>query len=175
MEKWRQEGIIIKVAINISSKDLKNNSVMEFTQECIKQSGIDPKNIEFELTERGIIENENMVKYLLNDIRKCGLKFSLDDFGTGYNSLINLIKLPIDYIKIDKFFIDNIDDEDCKVLIKSIINTAHKRGKEIIAEGVEKKEQVEMLSRMDCDQIQGYYYSKPLLPEKLKDYILNYT
>lgn len=175
MEKWRQEGIIVKVAINISSKDLKNNSVMEFTKRCIKQSGIDPKNLEFELTERGIIENESMVKYLLNDVKKYGLKFSLDDFGTGYNSLINLIKLPIDYIKIDKFFIDNIDDEDCKVLIESIINTAHKRGKEIIAEGVEKKEQVEVLSRMDCDQIQGYYFSKPLPPEKLKEYILNYA
>lgn len=175
LKKWQEEGIITKVAINISANDLKDNSIIEYTKNCIRASQIEAKMLEFELTERTIVENENKVKHFLNDIRDMGLKTSLDDFGTGHNSLMNFMKLPIDYIKIDKFFIDNIKDIQDRLLIEGIINSAHNQGKEIIAEGVENKEQMEILNNMGCDNIQGYYFSKPLPPEDIKDFILSFN
>lgn len=172
LERWQEEGIITKVAINISSKDLKNKSIIEYIKNKLKESKINPTMLELELTERGIIENENMAEFLLNDARKNGMKISLDDFGTGYNSLITLIKLPIDYLKIDKYFIDNIEDEDNYVLINNLIRIAHNLEMKVIAEGVEKEEQIRRLKNMGCDYFQGYYFSKPLPPEEIKNLLL---
>jgi len=174
LKKWQDEGLTTKVAINISSKDLKDSSIIEYTKNCIQENQIKPTMLEFELTERSIIENENKAEQLLNEIKEFGLKISLDDFGTGYNSLLHLAKLPLDYIKIDKFFMDNIH-EIHKPLIGSIIDLTHNMGKEVIAEGVETEEQMNMLNNMGCDNIQGYYFSKPLPKEKIKEYILNFN
>jgi len=175
LKKWQDEGLTTKVAINISSKDLKDNSIIEYAKNCIEQNEIDSTMVEFELTERSLIENANKTEHLLNDIKDFGLKISLDDFGTGYNSLLHLVRLPIDYIKIDKFFMDNIGELHHECLVRSIVNLAHGLGKEVIAEGVETKEQLNMLRDMGCDNVQGYYFSKPLSPEKLKAYIFNFN
>lgn len=175
LKKWQEDGIRIKTAINISSKDLNNNSIIEYTRNCIKENQIDPAMLEFELTERTIVENENKVENLLSYIKDTGMKISLDDFGTGYNSLIHLVSLPIDYIKIDKVFIDNINNIHNRTLIQSTIDLAHNLGKEVIAEGVETEEQMKMLYSMGCDNVQGYYFSKPLPPEGIKDFILNFN
>ena len=174
LKKWQEEGIKTKISINISSKDLKDDSIIEYTADYIKVSQIEPTLLEFELTERVIVENENKVEYLLNRIKNIGIKISLDDFGTGYNSLVHLVKLPIDYLKIDKFFMDNIKDIHHRFLIKGIINLAHNLGKEVIAEGVETEGQLKLLNNMSCDSIQGYYFSKPLPPDELKEFILNF-
>ncbi|MEA5038622.1 MAG: GGDEF domain-containing phosphodiesterase [Clostridiaceae bacterium] len=171
--KWQGEGVTIKVALNMSLKDLRDDSLVIFLEESIKANNIPPSMIEIELTERGILENEKTTLIFLKRLKKLGIEIALDDFGTGYNSMIDLVKLPIDYVKIDKAFIDDITSEIHKILIESIISYSHRTGRKAIAEGVETKEQLDILKRMGCDYIQGYYFCKPVLPEDLKKYILH--
>lgn len=171
---WQAQGLQTVVSVNISSKDLSDRAIIGYTMDCIKASGINPNSLEFELTERTCAENEIREERILNEIKNNGLKISLDDFGTGYNSLINLVQLPIDTIKIDKSFVDNIQDKKYAPLIQSIIKSAHYMGVSVIAEGVESEEQVHLLKEMGCDAIQGYYYSKPLLPDKIEPFIKDY-
>ncbi|MBR0599871.1 EAL domain-containing protein [Sinanaerobacter chloroacetimidivorans] len=168
---WKSEDLITKVAINISSKDLKDDSIIDYIKEQLECKKIEPSALEFELTERTIVDNENKVGHLLGDLSNLGLKISLDDFGTGHNSLIHLVKLPIDYVKLDKFFIHNIEDINNKPLIEGVIKTVHTLGMEVIAEGVENEDQVKILKAMGCDNIQGYYFSKPLQPDAIKEFI----
>lgn len=173
IKKWQNIGLNIKVAINLSSVDLNDDSIVTYTKRYLEEYGVDPSVIEFELTERSIIEDEKRVLSVLNKIKKEGIKISLDDYGSGHNSLNYLVNssFPFDYIKIDKMFIDNIDKKQNEVLIEGIIDTAHVLGIEVIAEGVETKEQVDILKKIGCDIIQGYYYCKPLSPENLTEYI----
>lgn len=171
LRDWKKEGMQIKTAVNISSKDLKDESIIEYTRELLEENDIDPGLLEFELTERTFLDNEVNAGKLLDEISELGLKISLDDFGTGYNSLINLVKLPVDYVKLDHFMISSINDRQNRPLVEGVIRTAHTLGKEIIAEGVETEEQVRLLNRMGCDNIQGYYFSKPLPPEKVCSFI----
>ena len=177
LKKWQEEGIEIRIAINLSSRDLNDDLIVNYIRDCIKLYNVNPTFIEFELTERTLIEDEEKLLYLLNEIKGEGIKISLDDYGTGYNSLIYLVNLsfPFDYIKIDKLFIDNIANEQNKILIESIIGAVHGLGIEVIAEGVETEEQVNVLKRIGCDIIQGYYYSKPLSPEDLKTFVINFN
>lgn len=166
-EKWKQAGLEVKVALNISPKDLNNGSVINYLIEMIEKKGLDLSLLELELTERDILENIEMVIPLFNDFRKRGIKIALDDYGTGYTSLVNLFRLPMDYIKVDKSFIDRITDPSYRLAVEQIIEIAHKMKKEVIAEGVESKEQVNILRDLGCDYIQGYYLSKPLSPDEL--------
>jgi len=175
LKAWEGMGLSIKIAVNISSKDLNDESVIDYTTRCLAENQVQPENLEFELTERVIIENESKVETLLSKIKKNGMKSSLDDFGTGYNSLMQLVKLPIDYLKIDKYFTDNITDERHYALISELVVLAHKLGKEVIAEGVETKEQLEALHHMGCDNIQGYFFSKPVAPDMFFKYHRNFS
>jgi len=175
LKKWQDDGIRVKIAINISSKDLRDDSIIEYTLNCIEENQIEPSLLEFELTERTIVENENRLEHFLDRLKDIGMKISLDDFGTGNNSLIHLINLPIDYIKIDKIFIDHIEDDHNRALVDGIINLAHHLAMKVIAEGVETKEQIKILDNLDCDHIQGFYFSKPLMPEAIKGFIVNFN
>lgn len=169
IKTWQREGISIKVAINISQKDLRNDDVINYLKQSIKENALNPAMIEFELTERSVLKNEKAIGKVLNDLKEYGIKLALDDYGTGFNSLVDLIKIQVDYLKIDKLFVDNISVAVDKAIIESVINFAHKTGKEVIAEGVETKEQLKILGQMGCDYIQGYYFSRPLVPEKIKE------
>ncbi len=177
IKKWQEVGINNKVSINLSSIDLSDDSIVNYTVNCLKEHNVDASLIEFELTERSIIDDEEKTISVLKKMKEKGIKISLDDYGTGHNSLSHLIKTTnqFDYIKIDKEFIDNINEKQNEVLLEGIIETAHVLGIEVIAEGVETKEQVEILKRIGCDIIQGYYYSKPLLPEEFVSYKKNHV
>lgn len=169
LKKWQNEGIHTKIAVNISSKDLKDDSIVNFAKQYIYANNVDPGLIEFEITERALIENLDTARDLLHKIKDIGIKISLDDFGTGYNSLLNLLDLPLDYVKIDKYFVDHMSDPKGHNFLKGVIKILQNLGREVIAEGVEEKEQVDTLRAMGCDIIQGYYFSKPLSPEKLAE------
>lgn len=171
---WQDVGLGVKVAVNISSKDLNDDSVISYARECIKTSGINPQFLNFELTERVIIENEAKVKALLNEMQAMGIGISIDDFGTGYNSMIQLITLPITYLKIDKFFVDHIEHENSQAVIRETIRLAHSLKMEVIAEGVETERQLQLLETMDCDNIQGYYFSKPLSAKEYAKFAAGY-
>ncbi|NYB73324.1 EAL domain-containing protein [Sedimentibacter hydroxybenzoicus DSM 7310] len=168
IKKWKESGIHTKVSVNLSSIDLNDESIIDFTIDCLDENHIDSSLIEFELTERSIIEDVERALFVLKKMREKGIKISLDDYGSGHNSLSHLMKSSnqFDYIKIDKIFIDNIDEKQNEVLVEGIINTAHTLGMEVVAEGVETEVQVEILRKIGCDIIQGYFYSKPLPPEE---------
>lgn len=169
VKEWKERELAMKVAINISSLDLKDASIIEFTEDCLELYGVDPSFIEFELTERSIVEDEHRVVELLKRIKQMGIKLSLDDYGSGYNSLNYLVNpgFYFDYIKIDKSFIDHITEEQGKMLCEGIIKTAHVLGIKVIAEGVETEEQVNILKEIDCDIAQGYYFYKPMSKNEL--------
>lgn len=177
LKTWQDQGLEINIAINLSSKDLMDNTVLEYTKECINLYKINPRFLEFELTERSIIHDENRVFEILKEFQTLGIKVSLDDYGTGHNSLVYLVKsiFTFNYLKIDKLFTDSIMDENTKILLDGIIKAAHGLGIEVIAEGVETIEQLHILETIGCDIIQGYYYSKPLPPKELEGFILNYS
>ena len=174
MEEWQKEGMDIKVAINISPLDLLNDEFFNHLAEKLENSTVKPEFLELEITERNIYKDEEKVVDLLNRFKKLGLEIAMDDFGTGYNSLKYIFKFPFDIIKIDKYFIDAVEEYGTRILIKGIINTANQTGRTVVAEGVETRSQVEALRNLGCRIIQGYYFSKPLNPESFKKYYDEY-
>ncbi|HHZ00182.1 MAG TPA: EAL domain-containing protein, partial [Tissierellia bacterium] len=172
IKHWKSQGIDMNVSINLSSRDF-NESICEYTLNCLKCHDIEPTALEFEFTERSIIEDEERVLSELSLLKKLGVKLSLDDYGTGHNSLHYLTNpsFYFDYIKIDRAFINAITEEKTRLLISGIIDTAHVQGIEVIAEGVETHEQLKIISEINCDHVQGYYFSKAMPPESLSHLI----
>ncbi|MHC1684937.1 MAG: EAL domain-containing protein [Clostridiaceae bacterium] len=173
MSEWQRMGLNINISVNLSSKDLSNGALLEYTKKYIEKYKINPHYYEFELTERSIIENQGKSSTYLEELKKLGICISIDDYGTGYNSLLNMVSLPVDYIKIDKYFIKNMNDPQGEKLVEDMISLIHNLGKKVLAEGVETKEQLFLLQKMDCDYVQGYYYSKPVPADKVINLISN--
>lgn len=140
----------------------------------IKEFEIPSEYIEFEVTESTIIKDFNIAIKNIEKIKSYGIKVSLDDFGIGYSSLNYLKELSIDSVKIDKSFIDNlVFDDGSNVMVNYIIKLCHYFGYEVVAEGVEKREQVECLKDLDCDIFQGYYFGKPMNDTSFENEFLN--
>ena len=171
---WHDKGYEdIIVAVNISEIQLRQENFIEIVKNILAETGLDPVFLEFEITESRLMESMSTNVKILEELKKLGIKISLDDFGTGYSSLNYLKALPIDTVKIDKSFIDNIcSSYDENAITEGIILLAHRIGLNVTAEGVELKEQYELLSNEQCDKIQGYIFSKPLVPEKIEEMIL---
>lgn len=141
----------------------------------IEQHGLKASDICFELTESALAPDKRNNELLFNQLRAAGCSIALDDFGTGYSSLSYLRRIPVDYIKIDKSFIrDMSTNHDDEVLVATIIAMSKSLGKEIVAEGVETKEQLQQLTKLGCDYIQGYYFSKPLQSEHLNSFLTGF-
>ena len=157
-----------RVSINISPKQFLKDDFKEDLVKKIQNSNITNRCICLEITESLFISDKNRVIELLKGIKNNGINISLDDFGTGYSSLSLLKDLPIDEVKIDKSFVDDIlTDENAKNLVQSIIYITKTLGKITLAEGVELKEQKDLLDDLGCNLFQGYYYYKPLKKEEL--------
>lgn len=171
--QWKNAMQPIEMAINLSPKDLKTPAVVYYLIDLIKENALDPSLVEVELTERAVIEVDETMLRMIETLRELGVSISLDDFGTGYNSLVDLVAIPFDFIKIDKSFVDNIRCDDYQVLIDIMIAYAHKSGKKVIAEGVEGEVQLNILRKMGCDFVQGYYFSKPLPLNELEVFFSN--
>jgi diguanylate cyclase (GGDEF)-like protein/PAS domain S-box-containing protein len=149
-----------------------NQSENDHWLNIIKLNGLQPSDICFELTESALAPDKRNNEVLFNQLRNAGCTIALDDFGTGYSSLSYLRRIPVDYIKIDKSFITDIcsNNED-NILVSTIIAMSKALGKEVVAEGVETKEQLQLLNGLGCDYIQGFYFSRPLPGEELVNYI----
>jgi len=162
--KWRQEEKSFKkIAINISTKQLKDPEFLPTVTNLLQTTQCDPRWIEFEITESFFIDDIDEAIGILNAIIDLNITISLDDFGTGFSSLSYLKQLPISKLKIDKSFIDDIlTDEDDRAITQSIINLAKNMHLEVIAEGVETQEQEQFLKANGCEMAQGYLYSKPI-------------
>jgi diguanylate cyclase len=170
---WRDIlGINLHIAVNVSVRQLQEATFLERLESAINDSGINPTFLELEVTE-SMMANNGYIIDILNSARNLGVKISIDDFGMGYSCLSALQILPVDNLKIDKSFINNMTKEDSltkpknTTLVELIINLAHLLGLKVIAEGVETKEQENLLLNMGCDLMQGFLYAKPILPDDL--------
>lgn len=162
------------VSVNVSTVQLIQDDFIDTVKGIIKVVDVDPSYLGIEITETSMMESFQTNAYKIKQLKKLGIKTSLDDFGTGYSSLNYLRQLPINTLKIDKSFIDDLATDIYGTnLTEGIIMIAHKIGLSVVAEGVETYEQVEQLKKCQCDIIQGYYISKPLTEDKAIDFIEN--
>jgi len=171
--KYMQDrGVKTKISVNISSKQLTQNHLEQTLKNIVKDSKIDPRLLELEVTESFLMENIDQVEKVLYNLREIGIHTAIDDFGTGYSSLGRLKKLPISKLKIDKSFIDDIPaDKDDMQIAATIITLAKQLSLEVIAEGVETEKQVEFLKSQGCYLMQGYYFSEAIPEEEINSYI----
>jgi diguanylate cyclase (GGDEF)-like protein len=162
------------MSVNISEKQLRQNSFLDFVNYALKSTGIRSNRICFEITERILIDISEKILNVLFKIKDMGIKIFIDDFGTKYSSLNYLKDLPIDGIKIDKSFVYNIQsDGKSRVILKNIVNLAKDLNIEVIAEGVETDGQLRFLESIECSRVQGYVFSRPINSEKLIENLEN--
>ena len=151
------------LAINISAVHFCGNDLVDLISKTLHATGYDPHFLEIELTETSILQDPEQAIETLQKIQEIGLQTSLDDFGTGYSSLNYLMQLPLNKLKIDRSFVMNMDtDEKGTAIVSAIIAMAHSLGLEVIAEGVEEASQLQLLRKLQCDIVQGYYIARPM-------------
>lgn len=168
IEYWNKKGFRnITVSTNLSPVQLNYGNPLQTIKDALDAYDIEPHQLEVEITESGLMQNEKHAVELLNQIKALGVRIALDDFGTGYSSLAYLLKFPIDTLKIDRTFIRDIDSqpESLKVL-EAIIGLAKSLNLHVVAEGVETKEQLDLLQQRECDYIQGFYFARPTEPDE---------
>ncbi|WOV86272.1 EAL domain-containing protein [Sporosarcina oncorhynchi] len=163
LREWQDKQFRpVRIAVNISSKQFRSSEFAEKIRNLIKKHGIHPSSFEVEITETALMHMNDTI-LTLQKLKEIGVTISVDDFGTGYSSLSYLKQYPIDIIKIDRSFIKDIEmDQKNEAIAKTIINLAHNLGMEVIAEGVEKDLQAEILKAADCHKAQGFLFSRPV-------------
>lgn len=170
---WSDMGITKKLHVNLSVVQLVQNNVVEMVSDIIKETGVDPSNMILEITESLAINDMDNMKRVIKELKKLGVGIALDDFGTGYSSLSYIKKMNFDIIKVDKNFIDDITVNDySQTFIKLITELSEKLGAKVCVEGVEDREQLEVLRTMSVNMIQGYYYGKPMTCEEFQETFL---
>lgn len=174
---WNKRGYKdLKISINLSGKSLIHSQLSSTLEKYLKMYHLQPWEIDLEITETAIIEDLELSLKILNQLKDEGYSISLDDFGTGYSSLTYLNRLPIDTVKIDREFVNQVTHEDAEVhLLQSIIDLAHQLGLKVVAEGVETQEQFHYLLKNGCDSAQGYYFCKPATPEAFETFLNSET
>ncbi len=155
----------VRISVNLSAKQLRDRNLVQDVEASLRESGVDPRRLELEITESGLMDEPSALSRI-EELRRRGIRFSIDDFGTGYSSLSRLRSLPIDTLKIDRAFVAGIPgsrkDSD---LVRAVITIAHGLGLGVCAEGVENREQLAFLRDSGCDMVQGYLFSPPVSEE----------
>ena len=166
---WKKDGIgSIPIAVNLSARQFRDRGLVEMIRRVLDESGTDPSMIELEITESCVMEDPEMALRILQECHDMGMRVAIDDFGTGYSSLSYLKKFPLDVLKIDQSFVDDLPtDKDDAAIVDTIIAMGHRLNLVVIAEGVETKEQADFLQAHGCDNVQGYFYDRPMSSEKL--------
>lgn len=172
LKTWQQQGNPeLCMSVNVSPRQLILSDIVATVDEVLAETGIAPHTLILEITESIMIDNLEEGNRTLAELKRRGIKLAIDDFGTGYSSLTYLQELPIDYLKLDKSMIDVIEEERGAHVIRITIDLALGLGLKTIAEGVEQRQQRDLLKAMGCDMIQGYWLSRPQLPEQLGPYL----
>ena len=168
--RWKQDfNKNFVLSLNISAMQYKKDDFVEQIIQVLEKYNMNPADLELEITETALIDNYRDITGKLELLREYGIKISMDDFGTGYSSLSYLKSLPIDTLKIDKTFIDTVlEDSNTEIIMESIMNMGKRLGLETVAEGVETKEQLEYLQRINCDNIQGFLLGRPQTEEDIR-------
>jgi diguanylate cyclase (GGDEF)-like protein len=174
---WRADGVpTVPVAVNLSARQFHSTDIVGCVGTVVRDAALAPGDLELELTETMSVQCPERSAELMARLRELGVTLSIDDFGTGYSSLSYLKQLPVDKIKIDRSFVQDMHQSaESMAMVKAIIAMAHSLHLKVIAEGVELEEQLDGLRAAGCDQIQGFYYSKPLSPGDCADYLRRYA
>lgn len=161
---WQESGLPpISVSVNLSARQFRQKNLVELIAHILYETGLDPQYLDLELTESVVMQSVESAAITMSEFKSLGVRLSIDDFGTGYSSLSYLKNFPIDVLKIDKTFVrDIMSDPKGAAIAPSIITLGHSLNLKVIAEGVETKEQLDFLVQHSCDEIQGYYFSKPV-------------
>jgi EAL domain-containing protein (putative c-di-GMP-specific phosphodiesterase class I) len=170
---WQQQGLSpIRVAVNLSLEQLTQPHLPELIEGILIENQLEAKWLEIEITESMILKDIHATTNILKRLKKMGIHVSIDDFGTGYSSLSYLGKLPVDILKIDRSFIKDIESDNSSSLVTgAIVSLAHSLNLKVVAEGVETNGQLREVRKRNCDIIQGYLFSKPLISEDLTKYL----
>ncbi|PCI72798.1 MAG: hypothetical protein COB38_03375 [Gammaproteobacteria bacterium] len=162
--KWQKRGLTdLQVAVNVSPSQLLSANFAISVMRCLEETGLDAKNLEIEITEEVLASEHEVCFSVLDSLRQQGISIAIDDFGTGYSSLSYLNKFPISKLKIDRSFVTEIESNpNNHAIVSAIIALSHNLGISVIAEGIETKEELAVLEKLDCEIGQGYYFSKPL-------------
>jgi len=171
--KWAEQGLpLMRMAVNLSARQFMSATLLDDVMGTIAETGMDPRFIELEVTESVMMPEPEQAVRLLRDLKAIGVRLTIDDFGTGYSSLAYLKRLPIDSVKIDASFVRGIPVDASDVAItETILAMSGSLGLKVVAEGVETRDQMNFLERRGCDEMQGYYFSKPLPAEQLTVYL----
>ncbi|MDP2031705.1 MAG: EAL domain-containing protein [Thiobacillus sp.] len=170
---WEKNGFTLNVAVNLSARNLLDDSLPQHIQQILDACGVPPERMEMEITESAIMADPRRADQVLHQINQMGIKLALDDFGTGYSSLAYLLRLPVACIKLDRAFVANLWQKGEAAIVRSTVQMAHNLGLSMVAEGAEDVATVAALMRADYDVVQGYYFSRPLSAEALQEWLLS--
>ena len=164
LRAWQEDGLTpVPVAVNLSAKQFHQQNIAAIVMRALQDHGVDPRLLELEITESTAMRNAEATSTTLRKLKVLGVRIAIDDFGTGYSSLSYLKRFPIDSLKIDRSFVTELPgNQDDATIAQAIITMAHALRLKVIAEGVETEAQLEFLTANGCDEIQGYYFSRPL-------------
>jgi diguanylate cyclase (GGDEF)-like protein len=166
--RWRDNGFEMPISVNLSAKQFKQANLVGMMELIIEETMMDPSRLTIEITESTSMEDVQFTINLLHDLQRKGIEISIDDFGTGYSSLSYLQKLPVNCLKIDQSFIQGIETSPSGIaLVKTVIDLAQNLNFSVVAEGVETKEQKDILVKLGCHQIQGFIYSRPVSADEI--------
>jgi len=168
-KSWQVAGLPpLRVSVNVSVRHFTEQNIVDVIRDILAETGLGPEFLELEITESVVMVNPEQAIKTLGELKSMGISIAIDDFGTGYSSLMNLKRLPVDIIKIDRSFISGIAVEKSdETLVSTIISMGHNLGLSVVAEGVETDEQLAFLAERRCEEVQGFYLSEPLPPALL--------
>jgi EAL domain-containing protein (putative c-di-GMP-specific phosphodiesterase class I) len=172
VRSWREQGIELSVAANLSTRNLLDRGFPDLVKQLLARWDVDPQDLELEVTESSMLANPTRAKAVLNELSELGIRLSIDDFGTGYSSLAYLRELPVDEIKIDRSFVIGMGaQEGDAVIVRSTVDLGRNLGLEVVAEGVETLEHWEKLRELGCNTAQGYFLSRPVPAAELGEWL----
>ena len=160
---WQQSGLPISVSVNLSPIQFRHAGLVESVANALQQANLNPAYLELELTESFVMHDAERINVAMQSLKALGVDIAVDDFGTGYSSLSYLKRFPVDRLKVDKSFVRDIDsDHDDAAFVRAIVTLGHALGLKVVAEGVETRAHLEFLRQHGCDELQGYYFSRPV-------------
>jgi diguanylate cyclase (GGDEF)-like protein/PAS domain S-box-containing protein len=163
INKWKIQGVDLSVAVNLSAQQFRQKNLLDRIDAVLQETNVDRARLEFEITESAVMNSPERTAEILRSLKARGLTLSIDDFGTGYSSLSYLRMFPVDILKIDQSFVRGIGTPEGDTrIVKAIVALAHSLDLTVVAEGVETRAQLDFLKKLNCDLVQGYFYSPPL-------------
>jgi EAL domain-containing protein (putative c-di-GMP-specific phosphodiesterase class I) len=171
--KWTAEWPGSTLAVNLSARNLLDRTLPQAVARLLARHGVAAARLVLEITETSMMRELEVVEGVLSELRDLGVQLSVDDFGTGFSSLTFLQRVAVNEIKVDRAFVDRmLDVEADRLIVRATIDLAHGLGVRVVAEGVEVVEQLEALRKLGCDQAQGYYLARPMLPDQLLEVVM---